>query len=386
MAITKTRFINYNRCPYYYFLDNMDSLKLNKKTTFEEYFEEQDKFKYEVDNEQLKLLLPYYKKCEFLALQVAQKYFNGNFTCAEDTKDQECFECKINGNLYMCYVDIYNETEDEKINIFEVKATTSDKFEKTNFFYKEGNFYKLKNIDEKVKKKLLNKNDECGKYIYDIAVQRYIIEHDLKKDGLNYLIDGVNYYLCVLNSDYIYDGKKDIDSNPLYDKDYYGNEIINFIDVNEITELYLPIIDEERKNLEKLIKSEMAKIQVGDYCNYKKTTKCPFVSICFDKLPEKNSVLTLLDYQYGFNMGGKKVSVYDLVNNGYYKITDVPDNYLIREKNIIQKEVVATAQPYINIDKIKDGLSLIKYPIYHLDFETFPCPLPRFKGERCSWW
>lgn len=383
MAITKTRFINYNRCPYYYFLDNMDSLRLNKETTFEEYIEEQNKFKYEVDNEQLKLLLPYYKKCEFLALQVAQKYFNGNFTCAEDTKDQECFECKINGNLYMCYVDIYNETEDEKINIFEVKATTSDKFEKTNFFYKEGNFYKLKNIDEKVKTKLLNKNDECGKYVYDIAVQRYIIEHDLKKDGLNYLIDGVNYYLCVLNSHYIYDGKKDIDNNPIYNEDYYGNEIINFIDVNEITKLYLPIIDEERKNLEKLIKSEMAKIQVGAYCNYKKTTKCPFVSICFDKLPEKNSVLTLLDYQYGFNMDGKKVSVYDLVNNGYYKITDVPDNYLIREKNIIQKEVVATAQPYINIDKIKAGLSLIKYPIYHLDFETFPCPLPRFKGESC---
>ena len=54
MAITKTRFINYNRCPYYYFLDNMDSLRLNKETTFEEYIEEQNKFKYEVDNEQLK--------------------------------------------------------------------------------------------------------------------------------------------------------------------------------------------------------------------------------------------------------------------------------------------------------------------------------------------
>lgn len=378
MVITKTKFINYNKCPYYYFLDNMDAFKLNEKPTFEEYFNEQNKFKYEVDNEQLKLLLPYYKKCEFLARSVAQKYFNGNFTCAEDTKDQECFECKINGNLYMCYVDIYNETEDEKINIFEVKATTSDKFEKTNFFDKESNIYKIKNIDEKVKKKLLNKNDECGKYIYDIAVQRYIIEHDLKKDGLSYLIDDVNYYLCVLNSNYIYDG-----NNPLYDEDLYGNEIMTFIDVNEITKLYLPIIDNEIKNLDKLIKSEMSKIKVGDYCNYKKTTKCPFTSICFDKLPETNSVLTLLDSQYGFNMNGKKVSVYDLINNGYYKITDVLDDYLTREKNIIQKEVITTSKPYINIDKIKDGLSLIKYPIYHLDFETFPCPLPRFKGERC---
>ena len=177
--------------------------------------------------------------------------------------------------------------------------------------------------------------------------------------------------------------KKDSDGNQIYDEDYYGNEIVSFIDVNEITKLYLPIIDDERKKLEKLVKSEMPKIKVGDYCNYKKTTKCPFISICFDKLPEKNSVLTLLDSQYGFNVDGKKTSVYDLINNGYYKISDLPDSYLTRKTNIIQKEVITTSKPYINIDKIKDGLSLIKYPIYHLDFETFPCPLPQFKGERC---
>ena len=85
MAITKTKFINYNRCPYYYFLDNENHSKLNQKVTYEEYFEEQNKFKYEVDNEQLKLLLPYYKECEVLATSVAQKYFTGTFTCAYDT-------------------------------------------------------------------------------------------------------------------------------------------------------------------------------------------------------------------------------------------------------------------------------------------------------------
>ena len=38
--------------------------------------------------------------------------------------------------------------------------------------------------------------------------------------------------------------------------------------------------------------------------------------------------------------------------------------------------------PYFNKSKIIDGIKQITYPIYHLDFETFPCPLPRFKGEK----
>ena len=33
-------------------------------------------------------------------------------------------------------------------------------------------------------------------------------------------------------------------------------------------------------------------------------------------------------------------------------------------------------------NKIIDGLKQLKYPIYHLDFETFPCPLPRYSGEK----
>ena len=49
----------------------------------------------------------------------------------------------------------------------------------------------------------------------------------------------------------------------------------------------------------------------------------------------------------------------------------------------IQKEVTVTGKPYINYEKIRDGINSISYPIYHLDFETFPSPLPRFRGEKC---
>ena len=62
---------------------------------------------------------------------------------------------------------------------------------------------------------------------------------------------------------------------------------------------------------------------------------------------------------------------------------DVPVEYLNRENNVIQRRVVETGNPYINKSKIKDGLNQLTYPIYHLDFETFPCPMPRYRGEKC---
>lgn len=384
MAITKTKFINYTRCPYYYHLDNIDKSDLNNKISLREYLDEEYKFNSEIPDEQLEVMLPYYKKIEEIAAKLAPSYFDGNFSFAYNTLDQECFECKINGNLYACYVDIYNETVDGNINIIEVKSTTSDKFLDTKFFEKGNNgIYYLLETNEKVTKKLLNRYDSCGRYIYDIAVQRYIIERDLRKNGLECLVDTTKYFLAVLNSDYIFDGTIK-DNEPVYNKDKNGNDIIIFIDVTNITKLYLEIIDKERKKLEEIINNSCSEIKVGSYCEYKKVTECKHKDFCFRKVPEKNSVFCYLDNRFGFvDENNDKVSTYDLINDKKYSMLDVPTSYLKREKNRIQKDVVETQKTYCNLDKIKSGLGLIKYPIYHLDFETFPCPLPRFKGEKC---
>lgn len=384
MAITKTKFINYTRCPYYYHLDNLEKSTLINKPILSEYLSEEYYFNNDIPSEQLEVMLPYYKKCEELAAIEATKHFTGTFSYAVETSDQECFECKINGILYACYVDIYNETDDGKINIIEVKSTTSNKFLDTNFFIKNSNgIYHLSKIDDKVKQKLLNRYDSCGRYIYDIAVQRYIIERDFYKDGLNELVENTKYFLAVLNSDYIFDGTYE-NGEPIYNKDKNNNDIIVFIDVTDITKLYLPIIDKERKELERVINNDCEDIKVGPYCEYNKITECKHKDFCFRNLPEKNSVFCYLDNHHGFiNDDGKKVSVYDLINDHKYEMLDVPTSYLKRDKNIIQRNVVESKTPYLNLNKIKSGLELIKYPIYHLDFETFPCPLPRFKGEKC---
>ena len=193
---------------------------------------------------ELEALLPYYHQVEDEALNVAKKCFHGTFISdSRNVQKQKLFEYERNGHTYRCYVDIYNENENE-INIIEVKATTNRKylywikykgdkkenqglfFRNTNardgritypLFVKKGNFWHLNTADTTVsdvafetftnkKAELLNRQSKVGKYPHDLAFQRFVIEHALRKAGDN---RPVNYYLAVLNSEYIYDGAID---------------------------------------------------------------------------------------------------------------------------------------------------------------------------------
>ena len=78
--------------------------------------------------------------------------------------------------------------------------------------------------------KLLDKYDSCGKYIYDLAVQRMIIEGDLKKT--HFTNKKINYYLAVLNHEYVFDGKYE------NNKPVYTDDIIRIFDFTKITEEY----------------------------------------------------------------------------------------------------------------------------------------------------
>ena len=310
MAITKTKFINYIRCPRYVSLDDIKLNKLDSTVSFEEYkLEEQeyylndilddmDEELVQIKDEQLETMLPYYNMVEILAGTLAPKYFDGTFKYAYNTKEQESFDCVINGIRYLCYVDIYNEVGDN-FNIIEVKATSTKKFLKLGI--KEQSIFKKNNkgiyclldeLNEEIldinkynqnKEKLYDKFNSAGHYIYDLAVQRYIIENDLKQNNIN---KHVKYYLGVLNSDYIYNGKQKNGVN-VYDTDDNGNEIIAYFDMSEITKYYINKIDLDRKKVEQYIRNlNGSKCPIGEYCENKKTTKCKYIPICFNNIPD----------------------------------------------------------------------------------------------------
>jgi hypothetical protein len=94
---------------------------------------------------------------------------------------------------------------------------------------------------------------------------------------------------------------------------------------------------------------------------------------------------------------GTKHAFYDLINDGMKHALELPDTYLNVnqyknskriEKNIIQKEKFQAylnhqeEEPFVRKEKINDIMKTFKYPLYHLDFETLPSPLPKHQGEK----
>ena len=421
MAITKTNFINYTRCSRYVSLDKEAKEKGQSKTSYDEYKNEEElenakellgdlveNTENNLNNKQTEAMLPFYKMVEIEAGKITKKYFPGLLIYASLTKNQKSFSFKHHEFNYICYVDIYNEYQD-KINIIEVKATTSKKYLNLESGYKgkpkysifkfdpETNCYKLKDeikdykIEEempfenyqKEREKLFDRWSEVGGYVFDLAVQRLFIEEDYKSKQKNANLENIHYYLAVLNHRYIFDGTYK-DSKPLYSIDKNNQEVITFIDLTKVTKEYLETIKNLWLNLEEnLINPSPSKCLLGKFCERKNIRECPYLkNICGKNIPLKNSSLNYLNNQSGFKMpDGQKLKGLDLINHGYFNMVDIPEKWLTNPKHIIQRNAVSKNIVYVDKEKIRKGLETLEYPIYHLDFETFPCPLPRFKGE-----
>ncbi|MBN2268663.1 MAG: DUF2779 domain-containing protein, partial [Acholeplasmataceae bacterium] len=183
----------------------------------------------------------------------------------------------------------------------------------------------------------------------------------------------------VLNSEYIHKGLYDQHNEPVYEDD-----LTIFIDVTSLSESMMSIIDHDVDTvLRRLDVLNANPVFLGKHCQRKDSRQCRFYSICFQNIPEKDSLFTYIGSHHGFkDQQNIKHEQYDLINEGYVNALDIPYEWLERENNRIQRQVIESGIAYQHPQKIRDGIAALKYPIYHLDFETFPCPLPRFKGEK----
>lgn len=407
MLITKTMFLNYTRCGRYPALEILHNDKVNSKLSVSEYLklEQEEKisellanmFSVEDDDEidltiksdpQLEALLDYYKEIEVIAAGRTTKLFGGNTIFGIDTLDQKSFNFNTENHDYLCYVDIFNETENN-INIVEVKATTSRRFlemkvgkDKNPLFIKDKQgIYHINYLDgekdfDKKYLRLQNRYQDIGKYIYDLAVQRYFIEHtDNNKQ--------VNYYLAILNHEYVYDGYKE-NNKRVYHTDDNGNDIITLINLNGLTKDMMPLIKSDLELLEKNIKlNDNRKCRVGKWCGLKSSSECKYKDICYQEVPKYNASYNFINFRSFKDDHGFTYDKYELINEDYFNLLDIPESWLNSENHKLQYECTKENKEYINKNKLKTIIDNLEYPIYHLDFEGFPCPLPRFKGERC---
>ena len=164
----------------------------------------------------------------------------------------------------------------------------------------------------------------------------------------------------------------------------YSNDIAAFIDLTRITKELQPAIERDiNEVIERILNDNEARVNLGKHCQLKKQRECAYKDLCYDRFPKKNSLLMFMNKHNGFkDPEGNKHDYFDLIEEGYTSMEDIPHEWLTRRNNQIQRDCALTHKPYLDKDKLRDGINEINYPIYHLDFESFPCPLPRFKGER----
>ncbi len=401
MKISKTGFVNLIRCDRFAGLEELASKKEEGIVTFSKNMDDimstENLAKRKIildhleddqtDDLHFKVMKPFYDEVEMLTARVVSKYFKGEFLFNMDTFKQVHYSALIDGYEFICFLDGLLK-HDGAISVFESKATTTRKFLRMKykkeeiFIEDEHNILRLKidlgyEFDDKYKRAEANffdKYSEVGTYVYDLAFQRYVIENSKG------YVDNPNnkYYLAVLNSNYVFDGTYDQNGHPVYEDD-----IIAFIDLTRVTKEYMPIIEKDINTVIKRMNTMFAgEVPLGRHCQYKKTKECKFADICYKRLPEKRNILEYIGNHHGFKDGDVKHEVYDLINDGYTHMTDIPIEWLTRPNNIIQRQVIDSGEPYYDVGKIKAGIKELKYPIYHLDFESFPSPLPRFKGEK----
>lgn len=362
----------------------------------------------EVKSAQLDAFQSIFVEVEKLAIEQAKKTFNRDIIASTNTYEQKYFEYSENDIVYYCYLDGYSE-DDNAINVFEVKSTTSRKYDEMNLCIKKTKSFEgvklplfitsndgitrfigydyvglqygeklvtKEMIDEECKK-LCNLYSDFGKNIYDLAIERNIIESSIKEKNKK-----INYYLIVLNYQYT----KETEDN-IFPRDSNGNELFKIYDFSYITEIIQPEIREKRKKLEYNLQNlQYNNHSFSESCEYKKTTQCKFFNICGKCINREGSILEYLNKSYAFidktnkDKKRKYISLYDLINEGYYDISSTYP-YIYKVENRIQYDCYVNNKVYIDKERIKKALSLIKYPIYHLDFESYNSPLPRFIGE-----
>ncbi len=422
MKISKSLFIESLRCDRFAALHDLDA---NKEDSFvvlngieydsDEYEEKLKGFMEELGNieinlDSLEVMMPYFNEIELLVGKEMENKFGFSVINSLDTREQQKLEVAYNDATLLSYLDVFQET-DEGFNICEVKAKSSNAIWKIGKTYnkedKENNqrkdyksiFTKCEDgicrlreevedfsfensvLSEKEylkhRAKLFDYNHDFGRVVLDLSFQRFLAERI-------YGIKKASYYVGLVNAEYVYDGKV-LDDQRVYDTDSSGEEIVVLVDLTTITQ---EMQEKVQILLDKVIsrfeEGNASEVNLGKHCMRKKTRQCKYFDLCWSHIPKTNSIFTYFNNHHGFKTEDNvKYDTFDLVNDGIVNLVDVDLSMLNRPKNVIQRNCVDTSRAHIDKPKIKSAINALNYPLYHLDFESLPLPLPRYKGEKC---
>ena len=187
-------------------------------------------------------------------------------------------------------------------------------------------------------------------YLDDISYQVYIL---LK---LGYMVKSAN--IVFVNSGYVRNGELDLSKL--------------FI-LKDVTDIAYNKQEEVEENIKKLAlymeQKKEPEMNLGMYCV--KPYPCPFFKYCSRNLPVNN----VFDIRGMTN--NMKFKFYNRGICSYEELLkeDINDKY----RQQIEYSLYDKCD-YIDVDKIKEFVSSLYYPMYFLDFETFQQAIPKYDG------
>lgn len=228
------------------------------------------------------------------------------------------------------------------------------------------NVSESKNFQEKMDK-LKSHFEGLGRIVFSFALKNYILKKSspLKSYKLRFVL---------LNSDYKFDGIS------YSDKLYHIFDFSNLDGLDEMVEIALfRMINHIELN------DFTPCVLVKKACGRNRDNECKFVKFCYSHLPKDTSILEYFNSHYGFleptNHGNIHHDTYDLLNDGYVSMQDIPLSWLNDQNHLMQRYCIDNSTIFFHNNKIEKGLSELKYPLYFLDFEAVPRAIPKFKGE-----
>ena len=199
-----------------------------------------------------------------------------------------------------------------------------------------------KNEWDIIEVKSSTKVDETN--IHDVAFQRYCYE----KAGLKIR----KCFLMHINKEYIRKGK--IDAKKLLQKEDITKEVDEAMkDIKQRIDAMLEIMSLKK----------CPEIKISQECN-----DCSLQDYCWKHIPSHS----VFDLYYG---GKKSFELYDL---GVVNFEDIPENFKLSEKQMIQHHCAKAKTVHVHKEEIKKFLKTLKYPLYFLDFETYCTAIPLY--------
>lgn len=191
-------------------------------------------------------------------------------------------------------------------------------------------------------------------YLHDVSIQRYVIE------SLGFSV--TNCYVVHIDTSYVCGDELDL------------NALFTIADVSGAVDALMSGVPAKLSEFEACLsdRDNEPAIEIGKHC--KNPYECDAMHYCWRvqrSIPDY-SVFNI------FNLGSKnQVELYD---QGIVRIEEIPDSYKMTP---IQQQKVdnwKAKRSYIDRDAIREFLSTITYPVYHLDFETFQQAVPQWIG------